>query len=141
MSLLLLAEGKVAVFYLIKGALGLASAFTEWSLYRAVRSLCPAPIAASFLIFLGLSSGMFVASTALLPSSFAMVAMTAAAAALMRRRPYAVIAWAAVGGCALLNSTRMNAGAFAQMHCQLTSRQASGVNAAYTRFFMRPHQE
>ena len=49
------------------------------------------------LLLLLTSSGMFTASTALLPSSFAMYALTAAAAALIRRHLCKAEAWAVVG--------------------------------------------
>lgn len=49
------------------------------------------------LLFLTASSGMFVASTALLPSTFAMYSMTAAAAAVLARSPLTAEAFAAIG--------------------------------------------
>ncbi len=49
------------------------------------------------LALLCFAPGMFAATTALLPSSFAMYAITAAAAAVIDGRPMATIACAAVG--------------------------------------------
>jgi len=43
------------------------------------------------------SAGMFVAATGLLPSSFAMACLTAAAAAVLQGRPARVVAAAAAG--------------------------------------------
>ena len=54
-------------------------------------------LAHCLLLFLCVASGMFAASTAMLPSSFTMCAVTAAAAALLDGRPYAVIVAAVVG--------------------------------------------
>lgn len=54
-------------------------------------------VAHCLLLFLCTSSGLFAASTALLPSTFTMYCLTAAAAALLEGRPYLVIGAAAIG--------------------------------------------
>ena len=54
-------------------------------------------LAHCLLLFLCVASGMFAASTSLLPSTFTMYALTAAAAAMLEGRPYAVIAAAVIG--------------------------------------------
>eukprot|EP00884_Botryococcus_braunii_P000529 jgi/Botrbrau1/10477/Bobra.0133s0083.1 len=89
--------GKAGVFYITKGALGLASAVSETLLYREVRDRVGRREAVYLLIFLVSSSGMFAASTALLPSSFTMVALTLAAAAVLRSKPLQVVVAAVVG--------------------------------------------
>ena len=66
-------------------------------LCRAVRQHVGTTTAHYLLLLLLTSSGMFTASTALLPSSFAMYALTAAAAALIRRHLCKAEAWAVVG--------------------------------------------
>ena len=65
-------------------------------LCRAVRQHVGTTTAHYLLLLLLTSSGMFTASTALLPSSFAMYALTAAAAALIRRHLCKAEAWAVV---------------------------------------------
>lgn len=65
---------------------------------RAVAGRYRPALAHCLLLFLCASSGLFAASTAMLPSSFTMYALTAAAAGMLEERPYAVILAAAVGG-------------------------------------------
>lgn len=89
--------GKLAGFYTLKAALGLASAASEAALYRAVAASYRPAVAHATLLFLCISSGMFAAATSLLPSTFTMYALTAAAAGVLQRRPRAVIAAAVVG--------------------------------------------
>lgn len=89
--------GKLAGFYLLKAALGLASAGTEAWLYHAVAVRYRPAVAHSFLLFLGVSSGMFAAATSMLPSTFTMYALTAAAAGMLEGRPVPVILAATVG--------------------------------------------
>jgi len=74
--------GRVA-FVCVRLASALASALAEASLVRAV-SERHALTGACLLMILASSSGMAVASTAMLPSSFAMVCVTASAAASLR---------------------------------------------------------
>ena len=64
---------------------------------RSVQRHISAAAAHYTLALLCFAPGMFAASTALLPSSFAMYAMTAAAAAVIDGRPLATIAAAAIG--------------------------------------------
>jgi alpha-1,2-mannosyltransferase len=90
-------KGKLATFYLIRAFLAAASALTEWWLYKAVRSRYTASISNIFLSFLVVSSGMFAASAALLPSSFTMCALTAAAAAVIATKHNYVIFSAVIG--------------------------------------------
>ena len=76
-------RGKLAVFYLIRTTLCSVSAVSEWMLYRAVHQRYSSVLSNTFLAFLLFSSGMFAASSALLPSSFTMFALTAAAASVI----------------------------------------------------------
>ncbi|KAL4446276.1 hypothetical protein ABPG77_003083 [Micractinium sp. CCAP 211/92] len=90
-------RGKLVAFFLIKAALGLASAATEAWLYGAVARRYRPALAHCLLLFLCTTSGMFASSTSMLPSSFTMYALTAAAAGMMEGSPYRVIAAAAIG--------------------------------------------
>lgn len=58
---------------------------------------CGRSIGHFLLLLLCVSSGMFTSSTALLPSSFVMYAMTYAAASVMADRPLPVVVAAVVG--------------------------------------------
>ena len=64
---------------------------------RAVRDFAGAKTAQPLLFLLCFNPGMFAASSALLPSSFVMCALTLAAAAVIDNHPRAVIAYGAVG--------------------------------------------
>ncbi|KAK9844623.1 hypothetical protein WJX74_004859 [Apatococcus lobatus] len=91
------AEGKRMAFFLTRAGLGFISAVVETALFRQTRLYAGDKVARYLLLFLTASSGMFVASTALLPSTFAMYSMTAAAAAVLARSPLAAEASAAIG--------------------------------------------
>ncbi len=68
---------------------------------RAVARRYRPALAHCLLLFLCTTSGMFASSTSMLPSSFTLYALTAAAAGMMEGSPYRVIAAAAIGaGCA-----------------------------------------
>jgi alpha-1,2-mannosyltransferase len=88
---------KLLGFSMLRAALGLVSAATEAWLYRAVAARYRPALAHCLLLFLCASSGLFAASTAMLPSSFTMYALTAASAGMMEGRPYFVILAAAIG--------------------------------------------
>ncbi len=66
-------------------------------LRRAVREFAGAKTAQLLLFLLCFSAGMFAASSAFLPSTFVMYALTLAAAAVIDNHPRAVIAYGAVG--------------------------------------------
>jgi alpha-1,2-mannosyltransferase len=68
----------------------------EYSSQYALRSYLYLLLHAT-LLFLCVSSGMFAAATSMLPSTFTMYALTAAAAGVLQGRPYAVIAAAVTG--------------------------------------------
>lgn len=93
----LLPPPKVLIFYTIKTLLGLLSALSEYWLYTGVKKRFQSSVANIFLLMLIFSSGMFAASTALLPSSFSMYALTTAAAAVLHNKPRIVIIAAFVG--------------------------------------------
>ncbi|KAJ3011655.1 mannosyltransferase, partial [Thoreauomyces humboldtii] len=77
---LLVAKNKMTVFYETRGALAIASSYTEAKLYEAVLNGV-SPVAARYLLVILLfSTGMFIASAAYLPSSFAMYTVTLAIA-------------------------------------------------------------
>jgi len=90
-------KGKIAIFYIIRAALAVGSALTEWWLFKAVSTRYTASISNIFLFFIVISSGMFAASAALLPSSFTMYALTAAAAAVIAGKHSYVIFSAVIG--------------------------------------------
>jgi len=93
----LLPPPKVLVFYTIKAVLGLLSALSECWLYTGAKKHFQSSVSSIFLLMLIFSSGMFAASTALLPSSFSMYALTTAAAALLHNKPRVVIIAAFIG--------------------------------------------
>ncbi|TPX60331.1 hypothetical protein PhCBS80983_g01858 [Powellomyces hirtus] len=92
---LLVSRDKITVFYETRGALAIASAFCEAKLYEAVATNVSPKVGQYFLLISMVSTGMFISSTAYLPSSFAMYAVTLAMAysfrPLGRPRTYAVV--------------------------------------------------
>ena len=90
-------KGKIIVMYAIKMVLALFSAFSEWYLYLQVRARYGRTTHISFLLLLGCSSGLFVSTSAFLPSSFTMIWMTLAAGGFLAKKPSLVIAAAVVG--------------------------------------------
>eukprot|EP00741_Cyanophora_paradoxa_P018248 tig00021043_g17621.t1 len=89
-------DNKVAVFQYVRCALGLWSAFCESLLYLGAKIRFGNRTANYLLVLLTSSPGMFAASTALLPSSFAMYCFAAAWGAWMHRAyPLAVFCVAA----------------------------------------------
>ena len=89
-------QSHVAVFYAMKCALGLICAACEAFFVSAVMRKFGSAVAVYTLVYLSFSSGMFVSSTALLPSSFAMYALLIAQAAWFLERPALVIFSSAV---------------------------------------------
>ena len=61
-----------------------------------MRDFAGAKLAQLLLLLLGCSAGMFAAASAFLPSSFAMHAVTLAAAAVIDNRPRGVTAYGAI---------------------------------------------
>lgn len=68
----LLQSNKVLVFYFVRCLLGFCSALCEVYFYRAICHHFGANVGRLTLVFLVFGSGMFVSSTAFLPSSFSM---------------------------------------------------------------------
>ncbi|CAD6194017.1 unnamed protein product [Caenorhabditis auriculariae] len=68
----LLAQSKIAVFVCTRCIIGSFTLFGEYQLYRAVSRKLNINTGRVFLLFSLLSTGMFISSTAFLPSSFAM---------------------------------------------------------------------
>ncbi|XP_071950209.1 alpha-1,2-mannosyltransferase ALG9-like [Antedon mediterranea] len=69
---LLLQANRVLVFYFIRCVLGMICALCEVYFYRGVCKAFGANIGRFALLFLLLSTGMFISSTAFIPSSFSM---------------------------------------------------------------------
>ncbi|GFN98152.1 mannosyltransferase [Plakobranchus ocellatus] len=67
-----LGDNSILVFYITRCLLGIACASSEVLLYRGVTKLYGPNIARLFLVLLLFSAGMFISSTAFLPSSFSM---------------------------------------------------------------------
>ena len=72
---LLLKSNKIELFYYTRGILAGLSAYTEWKLVNALCSI-HSKLGLYTAVFLIGSSGMFFASCALLPSTFAMICVT-----------------------------------------------------------------
>ncbi|XP_017768643.1 PREDICTED: alpha-1,2-mannosyltransferase ALG9 [Nicrophorus vespilloides] len=78
---ILLGPNPLLLFYLIRCVLGLLSALVELYFYKAVCREFGVNIGRMCLAFQLFSAGMFISSTALLPSSFAMYGLAGACAA------------------------------------------------------------
>lgn len=91
-------SGKRIVFYSVKVVLALVSAVAEYALCDALARHYHHHVAKVYIVFSAFSSGMFVSSSAFLPSSVAMVAMTICAAGVLNDNRTIVI-WGAVVGC------------------------------------------
>lgn len=65
-------DAKIAVFTLVRLALGVFCLFGEYYAYRGVCKRINIATGRFFVVFTCFSTGMFIASTALLPSSFSM---------------------------------------------------------------------
>lgn len=90
-------HGKIAVFYTTRILLGIVCALAEVALYKGLMSAC-GPRPARYLLFLLLvSSGMFTASTTLLPSTLSMYFTTLASSAVLDYNPVLVTLYVIVG--------------------------------------------
>ncbi|TPX64524.1 hypothetical protein SpCBS45565_g05804 [Spizellomyces sp. 'palustris'] len=91
----LISKEKITVFYETRGALALASALCEAQLYDAVVKYIGPRVGRYLLFILLLNTGMFISSTAYLPSTFAMYSVTLATAYSLqppgRLRTYVVV--------------------------------------------------
>uniref|UniRef100_A0A0D6R9T7 Mannosyltransferase n=1 Tax=Araucaria cunninghamii TaxID=56994 RepID=A0A0D6R9T7_ARACU len=90
-------QRKVLVFYLVRLVLGLASTISETALVVALSAKYGRRLAITTLFLLAFTSGCFIASTSLLPSTFSMYAITLASAALFLDSPATSVSVAAVG--------------------------------------------
>lgn len=101
-SLMPFITSKVAEFYLLRVILGLACALCEARLFAVIQRTMSARIAFVFLVIMTTSTGMFHASVAYLPSSFAMYCTMLGFAAFMDwrggLRTAQGICWFGVGG-------------------------------------------
>lgn len=91
-----LAVSKVLVFYGVRGALGLLCAYTEAAFYRSCIPRVGRRAARYVLWLLLCNAGMFHASTALLPSSFAMYLVMLVTSAWMDERHFLAVFWGVV---------------------------------------------
>lgn len=98
----LLWRGKIAEFYLIRIILGLLCAFCETKLFGAISRTLNSRIALIFMLVMLSSPGMFYASAAFLPSSFAMCTSMLGASAFLDWRlgenTAPGIMWFGIGG-------------------------------------------
>ncbi|KAJ8955565.1 hypothetical protein NQ318_001395 [Aromia moschata] len=82
----LLQPNPILIFYFIRCILGLICAFAEVYFYKAICKEFGVHVGRICLIFQLFSAGMFISSTAFLPSSFAMYTFAAACAAWWQQR-------------------------------------------------------
>ncbi|XP_049282096.1 alpha-1,2-mannosyltransferase ALG9 [Anopheles funestus] len=77
----LVVDNGVVVFYSLRVLLGVVCALLEYRLYKVLRRKCAGVVCNLWLFFQLVSAGMFISSTALLPSSFSMYITLATVAA------------------------------------------------------------
>ena len=87
---------SVAVFYVVRIALAVASAAADALLVVAISGMTERRVALFLLVFLMSASALFTQSTALLPSSFSMIMITLAAVAVLHKTALGVVASAGV---------------------------------------------
>ncbi|KAJ8920727.1 hypothetical protein NQ315_004866 [Exocentrus adspersus] len=93
----LLQPNPLLIFYFVRCLLGLICAFAEVYFYKAICKEFGVHIGRICLAFQLFSAGMFIASTALLPSSFAMYTCAAACAAWWQQKFSLAIFFTALG--------------------------------------------
>uniref|UniRef100_A0A0K0D916 Mannosyltransferase n=1 Tax=Angiostrongylus cantonensis TaxID=6313 RepID=A0A0K0D916_ANGCA len=86
----LLPYSKIALFITLRCCIGIFTLLAEFSLYKAVCKHLSISIGRFFVVFSMLSTGMFISSTAFLPSSFAMTMNMYAMAAFLNEKFYAI---------------------------------------------------
>ncbi|EEB12136.1 alpha-1,2-mannosyltransferase ALG9, putative [Pediculus humanus corporis] len=87
----LLQPNRMLIFYIIRCVLGLFCAFCETYFYKAVMKEFGMQVGKMVLIFMLFSPGMFISSTAFLPSSFSMyMCLLSTGAWIMRKYELAV---------------------------------------------------
>ncbi|KAK6735527.1 hypothetical protein RB195_018628 [Necator americanus] len=87
----LLPYSKIALFVTLRCCIGIFTLLGEFSLYKAVCKHLSISIGRFFVVFSMLSTGMFISSTAFLPSSFTMVMNMYAAAAFLEEKWFSAI--------------------------------------------------
>ncbi|KAG1697353.1 hypothetical protein DVH05_016635 [Phytophthora capsici] len=92
----LLADQKLLLFYGLRAALGLLSAYSEASFYRSTSRHFGRRTARYLLVILLFNAGIFHASTAFLPSSFTMVLVMLLSSAWMDKNHYLALFWGIV---------------------------------------------
>lgn len=88
---------KIVQFYTLRLLLALVSCFCEIYFYRAIKRRYGSNVALLTLLFLAPSNGMFIASTAFLPSSFTMYTGMIAVAAWLNGKEQVAIFSVALG--------------------------------------------
>ena len=89
-------QHAVAVSLYISGQMIPVQAFTCWWCCSSVVRMTSKRCGSLFLLFLVMGTSMFISSTSLLPSSFAMYMLTGAATSVLDRKPVKVIAFAVI---------------------------------------------
>ncbi|VDM57099.1 unnamed protein product [Angiostrongylus costaricensis] len=92
----LLPYSKIALFITLRCCIGIFTLLAEFSLYKAVCKHLSISIGRFFVVFSMLSTGMFISSTAFLPSSFAMTMNMYAMAAFLNEKWFYAIFCTAV---------------------------------------------
>ncbi|KAI8099158.1 Alg9-like mannosyltransferase family-domain-containing protein [Halteromyces radiatus] len=103
----LISSTKLQIFYLIRLLMAAFCSFAEAKLYRTVVEEINPHVARYLMVALFFSAGMFHASTALLPSTFAMYTTMMAFSSILqpptqmdRTRTYTSVFWLVLGGLA-----------------------------------------
>jgi len=92
----LLADQKLLLFYGLRAALGLLSAYSEALFYRSTSRCFGRRTARYLLCILLFNAGIFHASTAFLPSTFSMVLVMLFSSAWMDKNHYLALFWGIV---------------------------------------------
>lgn len=92
----LLPYSKIALFITMRCCIGIFTLLAEFSLYKAVCRHLSVSIGRYYVVFSMLSTGMFISSTAFLPSSFAMTMNMYAMAAFLNEKWFYAIFCTAV---------------------------------------------
>ncbi|XP_053658619.1 alpha-1,2-mannosyltransferase ALG9 [Anopheles marshallii] len=94
----LVVDNGVVIFYCIRCLLAVVCALLEYRLYKVLKRKCAGVVCNMWLFLQLVSAGMFISSTALLPSSFAMYITLATIAAWLNEDSKTVIAVTALSG-------------------------------------------
>ncbi|XP_052891922.1 alpha-1,2-mannosyltransferase ALG9 [Anopheles moucheti] len=94
----LVVDNGVVIFYFIRCLLAVVCALLEYRLYKVLKRKCAGIVCNMWLFLQLVSAGMFISSTALLPSSFAMYITLATVAAWLNEDSKTAIALTALSG-------------------------------------------